>query len=252
MELIIRTAGMLAWQDIRQAYRRSAVGPFWLTIGMGVQILTMGFVFGLIFKSEIREYIPFLAVSLIVWSLISTTVIEGCTSFISSDGLIKQLNLPHAVFVLRTLIKNLLTTAHNVAILPIVFLIFLKPPGIQIVSLLPGVLLLVLNMSWVVLVLGMASARFRDIPPIINSVMTIGFFVTPVMWSPDLIDNNGLAHLLLGLNPLYHWVQIVRLPILGQWPTFENWAVASLVAVLGWMLTLAFYKRYRTMIAYWV
>jgi lipopolysaccharide transport system permease protein len=101
-------------------------------------------------------------------------------------------------------------------------------------------------------VLGIISARFRDMPPIISSVTTIGFFVTPVMWSPDLIGNNELAHLLLGLNPFYHWLQIVRLPILGQWPTLENWGVALLVAGVGWGLTLLVYRRFRTMIAYWV
>jgi lipopolysaccharide transport system permease protein len=89
-------------------------------------------------------------------------------------------------------------------------------------------------------------------PPIISSVTTIGFFVTPVMWSPDLIGNNELAHILLGLNPFYHWLQIVRLPILGQWPTLENWAVALLVAGLGWGVTLLVYQKFRTMIAYWV
>jgi lipopolysaccharide transport system permease protein len=42
--------GMLGWQDVRQRYRRSALGPFWLTISMGVMIGTIGVVFGQIFK----------------------------------------------------------------------------------------------------------------------------------------------------------------------------------------------------------
>jgi lipopolysaccharide transport system permease protein len=252
MNTHLRLSGMLAWQDIRQAYRRSAVGPFWLTIGMGVQILTMGFVFGLIFKADIQVYIPFLAVSLILWGLIASTLNDGCLSFISAEAMIKQLNLPHIVYVFRTVLKNLFTTAHNLVLIPLVFLVFMKPPGISLILLIPGLIVLALNLGWVVLLLGIASARFRDMPPIINSVTTIGFFVTPVMWSPVLIGNNELAHLLLGLNPLYHWLQIVRLPILGQWPTLENWAVALLVAGLGWGVTLLVYQKFRTMIAYWV
>jgi ABC-type polysaccharide/polyol phosphate export permease len=89
-------------------------------------------------------------------------------------------------------------------------------------------------------------------PPIISSVTTIGFFFTPVMWSPDLLGDNDLAHLLLGLNPFYHWLQIVRLPILGQWPTAENWGLALLIAGIGWAVALLVYKKFRTMIAYWV
>jgi lipopolysaccharide transport system permease protein len=252
MKMFIRLSGMLAWQDIRQAYRRSAVGPFWLTIGMGVQILAMGFVFGLIFKSDIQVYIPFLAVSLILWGLIASTLNDGCISFISAEAMIKQLNLPHIVYVFRTVLRNYFTTAHNLVLIPVVFLVFMKPPGVSLILLIPGLIVLGLNLGWVVLLLGIASARFRDMPPIINSVTTIGFFVTPVMWSADLIGNNELAHLLLGLNPLYHWLQIVRLPILGQWPTLENWGVALLVAGVGWGATLLVYRRFRTMIAYWV
>ena len=252
MEKIIRTAGMLAWQDIRQSYRRSAVGPFWLTIGMGVQILAMGFVFGQIFKADIEDYITYLAVSIIIWGLIASTINEGCMTFVSSEAMIKQLNFPHVIYILRTVLKNLYTAGHNAVLIPLMLILFMKAPGISVFLLLPGLIILVLNLGWVVLVLGMVSARFRDIPPIILSFTTIGFFVTPVMWSPDLLGDNELAHLLLGLNPFYHWLQIVRLPILGEWPTLENWGIASLIAGIGWGLALLVYRKFRTMIAYWV
>jgi lipopolysaccharide transport system permease protein len=252
MQKIIGIAGMLAWQDIRQAYRRSAVGPFWLTIGMGVQILAMGFVFGQIFKAEIQIYIPFLAVSIILWGLIASTINEGFITFISSEAMIKQLNFPHVMHVFRTVIRNLYTSAHNLVLIPLVFLVFMKAPGASLFLLVPGLIILTLNLGWVVLLLGIVSARFRDMPPIISSVTTIGFFVTPVMWSPDLLGDNELAHLLLGLNPFYHWLQIVRLPILGQWPTVENWGLALLMAGIGWAVALFVYKKFRTMIAYWV
>lgn len=243
---------VLGMQDIRQAYRRSVVGPFWLTIGMAVQIVAMGLVFGLIFKTDLTEYLPFLAASIIIWGLISSAINDGCTTFISSEAMIKQLNLPHYQYVLRTLWRNLVAAAHNIAILPLVLLFFWRVPGWSLISVLPGLFVLVLNLSWVVWLLGMMSARFRDVPPIVSSVTTIAFYVTPVMWYPNLIGNNALVHLLLGLNPIYHWLQIVRLPIMGQWPTWENWGLAMLSAGIGWGITLVAYKKYRNMIAYWV
>jgi lipopolysaccharide transport system permease protein len=243
---------VLGSSDSRQAYRRSAVGPFWLTIGMAVQIVTMGLVFGLIFKTDMVDYLPFLATSIIIWGFIATTINEGCITFISAEAIIKQLNIPHFQHVVRTVWRNILTSGHNLVILPLVFLFFLKFPNWSLIAVLPGLVLIVLNITWVVWLLGMMSARYRDMPPIIASVMTIAFYLTPVMWLPKLIENNSLAHLLLGLNPLYHWLQIVRLPILGQWPTIENWALAALSAGIGWAVTLVAYKRYRNMIAYWV
>jgi ABC-type polysaccharide/polyol phosphate export permease len=252
MDNLFRISGMLAWQDIRQAYRRSAVGPFWLTIGMAVQILTMGIVFGLIFKTDLREYLPFLATSVILWGLISSTVNDGCMSFISAEAIIKQLRIPHFQHVFRVVWKNIITAGHNIVILPLVFLAFWEFPNWSLLALVPGLVILVLNLTWIVWLLGMLSARYRDMPPIISSVVTIAFYVTPVMWYPKLIENDSLAHLLLGLNPLYHWIQIVRLPILGQWPTLENWGLALLSAGIGWTVTLVAYKNYKNMIAYWV
>jgi len=252
MENLFRIAGMLAWQDMRQAYRRSAVGPFWVTIDMAVQIVTMGLVFGLIFKTEMNDYLPFLATSIIVWGFISTTINEGCMTFIAAEAIIKQLNISHFQHVARTVWRNLLTAGHNLVILPLVLIFFMKMPTWSLVALLPATALLILNLTWVVWLLGMMSARYRDMPPIIASVMTIAFYLTPVMWYPKLIEDNSLAHLMLGLNPFYHWLQIVRLPILGQWPTLENWGLAALSAGIGWAITLLAYKKYRNMIAYWV
>jgi ABC-type polysaccharide/polyol phosphate export permease len=242
----------LGWQDVRQAYRRSALGPFWLTIGMAVQITTMGLVFGLIFKTELADYLPFLATSLIFWGLISSSISDGCTSFISSEAMIKQLNLPHYQYVIRTVWRNIISTGHNLVILPLVLIIFWNFPGWPLLIFIPGLLILIANISWVVWLLGIASARFRDMPPIVSSVMTIAFYLTPVMWYPELIGNNTLSHILLGLNPFYHWLQIVRLPVMGQWPTLENWGLASLSAGIGWLITIAVYKKYRDKIAYWV
>ncbi len=243
---------MLGWQDTRQAYRRSVVGPFWLTIGMAAQIVTMGLVFGLIFKTQLSEYLPFLATSIIFWGLVSTSINDGCMTFISSEAMIKQLNLSHYQYVVRTVWRNIVSAGHNLVILPMVLLFFWCFPGWTLIALIPGLVILVLNIGWVVWLLGMMSARFRDMPPIVSSVMTIAFYVTPVMWYPKLIENNSLAHLLLGLNPIYHWLQIVRLPIMGQWPTWENWWLALLSAGIGWAVTLLAYKKYRHMIAYWV
>jgi ABC-type polysaccharide/polyol phosphate export permease len=245
-------ATFMGWQDVRQSYRRSAVGPFWLTIGMAVQIVTMGLVFGIIFKTEISEYLPFLAISIIVWGLIATSMNEGCLTFISSEAIIKQLNLPFYVYVARTLWRNLLNSAHNFVLLPFVLIIFMKNPGWALVAFLPGLFVLILNLSWVVWLLGMISARYRDFPPVISSVTTIAFYLTPIMWYPSLIGDDGLAHLLLGLNPFYHWVQLVRLPLLGEFPTLENWGLGLLSAAIGWALTLTAFRKYRTMLAYWL
>lgn len=243
---------MLAQQDVKQAYRRSSIGPFWLTIGIAVQILTIGLVFGLIFKSDLKTYVPFLSVSLVIWNLFANSLSDGASAFISSEAIIKQLHLPHVTFVVRGVIRNLLIASHNAIILPLVALVFGIWPNFSLLSLVPGLVLSTLNLVWVSWLLAIISARYRDMQQILNSLILIAFYTTPVMWFPSLLDDSGLAHLVLGLNPLYHWLQIVRLPIMGQWPTWENWGLAMISAGFGWLATLVVYTKSKNKIAYWV
>lgn len=242
---------LLGWQDVRQAYRRSAIGPFWITAGMAVQIATMGVVFGIIFKTPLQEYLPFLATSIILWGLMASIITDGCISFISAESIIKQLSLPTYVHILRTVWKQLVIFGHNLVILPLVFLAVWHPVSWSILLFIPGLILAVVNVAWIAFLAAMLSARYRDIPQVITSVMTIFYFISPVMWQPSLIPS-GTAHLLLGLNPMYHLLQIIRLPILGQVPTIENWVLALIFAVIGWVGVVMAVRKFRNQIAYWV
>lgn len=252
IRLTFSLALMLGWQDVRQAYRRSSFGPFWITAGMTIQILTMAFVFGMIFKTSMQEFLPFIASSIIFWSLISSTLSEGCMSFISGEAIIKQLNIPLMTHVIRVIWRNLVNFAHNVVILPLAFLVVLHGVNWNALLAIPGILLLIANLGWMALVLALVSARFRDMPPIVSSLLMIALYLTPVMWYPSLIGNNQLAHFLLGLNPFYHLLQIVRSPLLGLTPTVENWGISLGLAVLGWATATFVFLKFRNSIAYWV
>jgi lipopolysaccharide transport system permease protein len=251
MNRVLQLATTLGWQDIKQAYRRSALGAFWITIGMAVTIATIGLVFSQIFKAPIQTYLPFLALGIITWGFISATLTDACQMYISSEAMIKQLKIPFVMFALRTLWKNTIALSHNLAILPIVMLVV--GLGVNFSSLLaiPGLLLLIINVGWVSIFLGLISARYRDFPSIVSSLLTIGFYVSPVMWSPTLLPT-GTAHILLGLNPVHHLLQVVRQPLLGQMPTLINWTVVLLFAVTGWIFAALALRKWQSRIAYWV
>lgn len=252
MKNLILLSITLGSQDIKQAYRRSALGAFWITGAMALQIATITLVFGLLFKNPLSEYLPFVATSIIVWGFISNSLNDGCQSFIVGEGIIKQLKIRPIVHILRTYWKNLLTLAHNLAILPVAFLLVLKGVTPSIFLVIPGFLLLSVNMLWMMVLLGFLSARFRDIPPLVSSTLMILLNVTPVFWYPKTLGDASLGHLLLGLNPFYHLIQVSRLPILGQSPTPENWLIAFSFAVTGWLVAGLVIKSYSHRLAYWV
>lgn len=242
----------LGWQDIKQSYRRSALGQLWITIGMAVTIGTIGFVFGLAFGTPLEIFLPYLASGIIMWGLLAGILNEGSQAFIAAEGMIKQLPLPKLAHLIRVIWKNLLITGHNIVIFPAVILIVGGSSGWKLILWPLGLAISLLSISGLALILAIFATRFRDVPPIVNSAVTVAFYVTPVIWMGDNLGDNQLAHLLLGLNPFYHLLQICRLPLLGQMPTPENWGLALLSAGVFWAIGLAIYKKFEHRIAYWV
>lgn len=118
-----RLALIFGWQDVAQRYRRSRVGAFWLTLNMAVFIGALGIIFGTLFQSEMRVFLPYLCAGVIMWGFISTSLSEGCTTFSASDGIILQVRLPLFTHIMRTLWRNVIIFGHNIVIFPVVALI---------------------------------------------------------------------------------------------------------------------------------
>lgn len=247
--LSIHVWPMLAWQEIRQRYRRSVLGPFWLTISTGALIGGMGPLYGKLFGWNLADYVPYLAVSYVIWMLLSSLINESCLAFISAEGLIKQIRMPLSIHVLRVVWKNLLVFFHN-ALIIVLALVFYPPPLTWQMLLLPAAILLIaLNGVWMGLTLGMLCARFRDIPQIVQSVVQVAFFLTPVLWRPESL---GRYLWTTNWNPLNHLLQIVRAPLIGEPGSLLSWTVVGTQTLVGFAVAVALFARYRARVAYWV
>jgi homopolymeric O-antigen transport system permease protein len=241
--------GLLGWQDIRQRYRRSRIGPFWLTISMGVMVGMLGTLYAGLFKIQVADYLPFITLGFIIWGLISGLIVDGCSAFIQAETIIKQVDLPLSVHVYRLVWRNIIMFFHNIVIFVIVAIVFALWPGWVGLLALPGFVLLCLNGIWVGLLLGLISARFRDVPQIMASVVQVAFFVTPIIWKPELLHNRTWV---LSLNPFFHFMELTRTPLLGHAPALISWLVVLGTTLVGWFVTLEAYRRYRWRIAYWI
>jgi ABC-type polysaccharide/polyol phosphate export permease len=240
---------MLGWLEIKQRYRRSTIGPFWLTLSTGALVGGMGPLYSKLFGQPVSAYFLYLAAGFVLWMFIATLINEACTAFISAEGYIKQIRLPLTVHVLRVVWKNLIILAHNAVI--VVLVLFFFGSGLDWhLALVPlGVLLIAVNGVWLGILLGLLCARFRDIPQIVGSLVQVAMFLTPVFWPADMLGRNRWA---AEVNPLFHFLEIVRRPLMGQSPEPLSWAVALAVTVAGFIVMLAFFQRYRARIAYWV
>jgi lipopolysaccharide transport system permease protein len=243
-----RVWARLGWNDILQRYRRSVLGPFWLTASMGIMVLVPGVLYAKLFKSPIDDFLPFLCVGLPVWTLISSFFTEGGTLFIGAESYIKQIRLPYSVYVYRSAWSKLIIFAHNSIVYLAMMLYFGRWPGAVVLLAIPALLLVLANGALAGLVIGMASARFRDIPQIIISSIQIVFFVTPIMWKPELLQNRSLFE----FNPFYQLVEIVRAPLLGATPSLDTCFAVLLISLINIAISGAIFIRFRARIAYWV
>lgn len=246
-----RLVGMLAWQDVVQRYRRSIIGQFWITISMAITVLCLGFLFGALFKVPYKDFLPFLAMGLILWGLISNTLTEAGAAFTNSTNIIRQIKLPGMVYVARVVWRNLIVFAHNIVIIPLLFLAIGFPMGPELLLTIPGLLLVLANLLWMSYVLGVFCTRFRDLPQMVQSALQIAFYVTPIIWMPNLLSGRAEAYL-LSFNPFFHLIELVRAPVLGQAPTLNNWLVGLGLLALGWVVMVVLAKKFSHRIAYWL
>lgn len=240
----------LAHQDLKLRYRGSVLGPFWQTITMAVMIGSMGFIYARLFHMKLESYLPMLAVGLVLWQFISGMIIEGCGTFYAAQGIVQQIKLPFSLHAYRLVYRNLLVMLHSFVIVPVVLAIFPQSIGwLRLLEIAPGLVLILLNGIWVSILLGMISARFRDVPPIVASIVQVVFFITPIFWS---VDGLGAHRWLAEFNPIYAAIDVVRAPLLGQPASPHSWSLLMMVTALGCAGTLVFFARFRARIAFWV
>jgi lipopolysaccharide transport system permease protein len=209
-------------------------------------------VFGTIFATPLEIFLPYLASGLIMWALIAGILNDGNMAFIASEGMIKQLPLPKIVYIVRIVWRNLIVSAHNVVILPILIVIVSGTTSWAVLLWPLGVVAAVLSLSGLALIFAIVAARYRDLPQIVNAALTVGFYITPVIWIRESLGDNELVNLMVSLNPLYHILQVARLPMIGQLPSLSNWIWVFASAGLFWAVGIYMFSRFEKRIAYWV
>ncbi|QGU06206.1 ABC-2 type transporter [Corynebacterium occultum] len=246
----------LGWQDIKQRYRRSVLGPLWITIATGVMAVALGLLYSVLFKIPLAEFLPHVTVGLIMWNFISGCIKEGSDIFIDNEGLIKQLPSALSVHVYRLVWKQLLFLCHNLVIWVILMLVFPRDLGWEVLLVIPAMALLVLNGVWVAMFFGIVATRYRDVSPLLEAGTQLLFYVTPIVWMTSTLQENvaelGSRARLAELNPLYHYLEIVRAPMIGaDLPAYHWWVVIGFT-VAGLCLAMLAMKQWRFRVSYWV
>ena len=239
----------LAFHDIRQRFRRSVLGPVWLTLSMGTMVATLGFVFSTLFQQDVAKTLPYISTGIIFWGLLTGCINDGTMVFIAAESDIRNIPMPLSVHFYRMMARNVMIWCFNMAIYLVVVIWFELIPGWNTLLFIPGFILFLINVAWISLVVGVLSTRYRDIPQIIANVIQVIFFLTPIFWSPATLPQRPAF---VVLNPFFHLIEIVRAPLLGATVPAASWGLAIGMATAGLGFTAWLYRRAHARIAYWV
>jgi lipopolysaccharide transport system permease protein len=239
----------LAWFDIVLRYRRSMLGPLWLTLSMGAMIAGMGPLYSSLFSIDLLKFFPYMALGIIFWSLFSSMVNDSCSTFIVSANYLKQGYFPISLFIWRTLARNLIQFGHQIVLYVPVALwagISLSWSSLLVI---PAFLLMIINAHTIGMVLGLVCTRFRDVAQIVLSVMQMLMFLTPVFWSVQNLPQRGQFIL---WNPFAQMLDLLRSPLLGQLAQQHSW-----YGILAWtastlIVACALFGKYHRRVVYWL
>ncbi|MBR0967886.1 ABC transporter permease [Bradyrhizobium diazoefficiens] len=243
--------GTLAVMDISLRYRRTVIGPLWITLTLGATIVSVGSVYATLFKQDIAGFLPLFAIGLVVWTLIATTLQEGSSIFVTSGHLIKAVPAPLIVHVLQMIARNVLILAHHLVIVVLLYIVLPWPLHWTMLLAVPGLAILLITLLGASVALGMLCARFRDIGSAIVSGLQFIFFLTPIIWNEDAVRGTAF-HWLVRINPFATLIDLVRRPLLSQPTDPAQWLLGLVYAAVVAAIGIGCYARYRHRVAYWL
>ena len=245
----------LTSRELKARYRGSVLGFFWSLINPLMLLLVYTFVFNTIFAtrdnhvSAYGPYALFLATGVIPWTWVQTSWLEGSSSLLANAGLIRKASFPAELLPAVSVLSNLV---HLSLALPVVVLGFVVTEAFgqttQIgptAALLP--LLVLLQVPQVAgLALGFAAlnVHFKDIKDILNNLLTLLFFLTPILYSLKTLEPFPLIYRLVSLNPFAPFARGYQEAVFyGKVPAPELWLAMGVSSLLVWWLGAALFDR---------
>ncbi len=246
---------LFSFSSIFLKYKRSIIGPFWLTISVGILLIILNMIFGS--TSQVgfieNEYIHYLCIGIIIWNLITISIGESSNIFINNKQLILQMDFPKTVLVVANLISNILLFFH--LLLLIIIVIIFKPfsYNINLIAFLIGFILTIINLFWIKIILAYIACKYRDIAQIVTAVLQVSFFITPIFWKHSKLNlDNSIYSSISKFNPFKVFIDSIRDPLLYGTIDLFNLSYLLVFSILSYFFADLVVKKLDHEIVFWV
>lgn len=240
---------VLGWRDFYHQTNRTILGPAWSVVGLVIMVGSLGFVYGSLLSTPARVGYPFTAAGLIAWFFISGCLQGGFTTFVNSAGTMKERTLPVSFGLYRYTWRLFVEFCLKFSVFAFFAVFSQFNPGLSLLYLVPMLVLYFCNGLWVNLLFGIIGGRARDMAQLVNPLMLIAFLATPVLWPSSALGANAFIST---YNPLSHFIDIIREPLLGNAPPFGSLVLVFAVTIMGWSAAFFVFARTRNNIVFWL
>lgn len=242
----------LGSQDIRNMYRRSRMGASWLLINMIITSSGLGYLYGNLFNQNLKDFFLRILLSMTIWGFLSGTIIQGCSAFIISEGYIKQFSFGKQIYSLRLCVPLIFNLFLGFVVCIVMAVIFSIPVSFSFFPFISGLMLFLLVGLGHILLMPYWGTKYRDLSPALSGLFQIIFYITPIIFTSDMLDSRNLGFI-YEYNPYYYLIEIVRFPILqGKFASSEIYQYCSYYCLMIWFLYALVFYRNDNRIIYWL
>jgi len=243
-----------AWIDTSLRHRSQALGAFWMVAGTLAFVLLLGTLYSNVLLrpgSDSQIYYAHLGTGFVLWILIQQSLQQSARLYKKNKSMIQNGYVKYVDYVLRMFSGHLISFAYNLLIVAGVILLTpvqLTTADFVLLLTVPLFMLALLGMCFF---LSVVAARYPDVAELMQTVLRLFFFVTPIIWMP-FMGRGAVFGAFIYLNPFYYLLEIIRGPLVyGVVPWFEIGIVAAAVPVI-WLLAALAYARAKPYIPLWI
>ena len=240
------------WLGIVTNYRRSRLGILWLMTPPVIYVLGLGGFFAAMQGRPLTQFAAHVALGYIVFRLITSVITDSTGVLAANQAFILDGRVRLTDFVLRVVARALFYAGVALPVVAVALWVYPELHAANFTWLLATVPLVLLNAVWVSVVFALVGARFPDTEQFIGNVFLFLFLLTPIIWYADQAPADSPRGLLMRFNPLFHLIEVVRAPILGEPLNQFSLRVTIGMAASGWLVAALAYRRYARFVPLWI
>jgi len=233
-------------REVKSRYKQSILGYFWVILTPLAQMLVMSFAFSIILRISTNStsnipYSIFLFVALLPWTLFSNSLSAATSSLVASSSLITKIYFPRTILVISTITAKIIDFFFALSILVIYMVVYQIPITANILWVIPIFLIQQIFTLGLALFFAAANLLYRDIQYLLNMIMLLWMYVTPVIYPADLVPDK--YRIVFQINPMAVIINAYRQTILGGGaPKYSSLIIALIVSLITLFIGFSYFK----------